>query len=140
MDEMRKDTDVAEHQEWFEVIAAFVDGERVDTEALGAALVDEAGREFLIDLVAMREMVRTTDGQAPSRPARHWSKAMAGVAAVLAVVVGVAGYAIGQHRGQVVHVAVLPPLEADVIVAVETPPPPTHVIRLDSSVPGIGGR
>ena len=53
---------VAEHQERFEVIAKFADGERVDTLALRAALADEAGRDYLIDLVAMREIVRQTEG------------------------------------------------------------------------------
>jgi hypothetical protein len=49
--------DVAERQAHYEVIAAFADGERVDTTALRAALADEAGRDYLIDLVAMREIV-----------------------------------------------------------------------------------
>jgi hypothetical protein len=154
---------VAEQQDRFEVIAKFADGERIDTQALLAALADEAGRNYLIDLVAMREIVRQAEGQgadrmtnasvvwsvpadrtprmpAPTRAVWHRGKAMIGLAAVLAMAVGVAGYAIGQQRSQIVPVAVHPPLEADVIVAAEAPPAPTQVIPLGRGVPGDGGR
>lgn len=136
---------VSEHHERFEVIAAFADGERVDTRALRAALAEEAGRDYLIDLVAMREIVGETDDRTAStstatRVVRQRSRAMIGLAAALAMAVGLAGYAIGQQRSQVVRVAVLQPLEADVIVAMEAPPEPTQVIRLGSGVPGDGGR
>lgn len=145
--------DVAEHQERLEVISRFADGERVDTQALRAALADEAGRDYLIDLVAVREIVRQAEGEravsvtdagvGPSAPARvvgHRGRTMMGLAALLAVAVGLAGYAIGQQRSHVLSVTVLPPLEADIIVAVEAPPAPTQVIHLGSGVPGDGGR
>jgi hypothetical protein len=140
--------DVAEHHERFEVIAAFADGERVDTHALRAALADEAGRDYLIDLVAMREIVAGTTGTTGTTGATgadvgvvsHWRRGMTGLAAALAIAVGLAGYAIGQQRSRVVSVAVLLPLEADVIVAMEAPPEPTQVIRLGRGVPGDGGR
>jgi hypothetical protein len=151
---LRKDLIVAE-QEQFEVIAKFADGERVDTRALRAALADEAGRDYLIDLVAMREIVREAEGPradavtddvrepraiTPMRFGGQRAKTMLGLAAVLTMAVGLAGYAMGQQRSQVVSVAVLPPLEADVIVALEAPPAPTQVIRLDAGVPRDGGR
>ena len=145
--------DVAEHPERFEVIAAFVDGERVDTHALRAALADEAGRDYLIDLVAVREIVGQTVGQrtggdehstawtsARARALGNKSRAVTRLAAGLVMAVGLAGYAIGQQRSQIVPVAVLRPLEAEVVIAVEAPPAPTHVIRLGSGVPGDGGR
>ena len=50
------------------------------------------------------------------------------------------GMRLANSVSQLVPVAVLPPLEADVIVAVEAPPAPTQVIRLGSGVPGDGGR
>jgi hypothetical protein len=145
MDEVKKDMDVTEHHNGFEVIAAFADGERVDPRALRAALADEAGRDYLIDLVAMREIVGQTEDRAPwtsapTRAVRRTRKAGSGLAAGLAMAVGLAGYAIGQQRSQVVPVAILPPLEPDVIVALEAPPAPTQVIRLGSGVPGDGGR
>ena len=142
---------MAELHERFQVIAAFADGERVDTQALRTALADEAGRDYLIDLVAMREIVGQTLGQndgddrassssGPVRAPWHRSKVLTGLAAALAVAVGLTGYGIGQQRAQIVPVAVHLPLEADVIVAVEAPPAPTQVIRLGHGVPGDGGR
>ena len=159
---MTKETDVAEHQERFEVISRFADGERVDTRALRGALADEAGRDYLIDLVAMREIVQQVEGStsgrvtgtdlassitprtsrtpASTRRAGQWSGALAGLAAAMAVAVGLVGYAIGQQRSTLVPVAVLPPLEADVTVTVEAPPAPTQVINLGDSPPARGGR
>jgi hypothetical protein len=46
-----------------EVIAAFIDGERVDAEALKQALADPAGRDYLVDLVALRGVVRSNEPQ-----------------------------------------------------------------------------
>jgi hypothetical protein len=160
--DVRKDMNVTGQQERFEVIAAFADGERVDTNALRAALADEAGRDYLIDLIAMREMVgETMDGRSGgvagpgamstavesgaamgthARATTHRARFMTGLAAALVLAVGLAGYAIGHQHAEVVPVAVLPPLEADVVVAVEAPPPPTQVIRLGSGVSSEGGR
>ena len=42
----------------FEVIDAFVDGERVDAAALKAALSEAEGREYLIDAWLLRESVQ----------------------------------------------------------------------------------
>ena len=134
---------MAEHQEQFEVIAAFADGERVDTEILRAALAQEAGRDYLIDLVAMREIVKQTDEPRAAAPARQvlpWGRSMTGIAAALAMAVGLAGYAIGQQRSQIVPVAVHVPLEADAVVSLEAPPAPTQVIQLDDAAPRSGGR
>jgi hypothetical protein len=141
---------MVEH-EHFEVIAAFADGERVDAGALRAALADDAGRDYLIDLVATREIVVQTMGDDAAgddvRPsasraprAAGGSRRTMGLAAAIAMAAGLAGYALGQQRSQVVAVAVLPPLAADVVVAVEAPPAPTQVIRLGTGMPGDGGR
>ena len=133
------------NQERCELIAAFADGERVDTSALRAALADEAGRDYLIDLIAMREIVKQTDELQSAAPVRGgsatWRRSMTGLAAALAMAVGLAGYAIGQQRSQLVPVAVHPPLAADEVVALEAPPAPTQVIRLENNtVPASGGR
>jgi hypothetical protein len=154
---------MAEHQEQLEVIARFADGERVDAKALREALGHEAGRDYLIDLVAMREITRLVDGRAlatatdtdilapvtddrmpwastSTRTPWHRGRLLAPLAAALVLMVGIAGYAIGQQRSTVVPVSVLPPLEADVMIAVEIPPAPTQVIRLGSVRSDGGGR
>ena len=73
----------------YEVIAAFADGERVDAGALKEALGEPAGRDYLIDLLALREVVHVSEPKRfaapPSRSARlRWLAA----AAMLSVVAG----------------------------------------------------
>jgi len=72
-----------------EVIAAFVDGERVDVEALKRALADEAGRDHLVDLVALRELVREPQ-PAPARVG-VWSRRALWIGAAAALVAVAAG-------------------------------------------------
>ena len=43
--------------ELYEAITAFVDGERVDPEELKRALSEAAGRDYLVDIVALRAIV-----------------------------------------------------------------------------------
>ena len=135
-----------ERQQRMEVVAAFADGERVDTEALRAALADDAGRDYLVDLIAMRELARgvaTAPAFSDARPrpaARQYRFTALAAAAAMIVTVGLGGFVLGQQRSPVVSVAVRPPLDADVFVAVETPPPATLVIPLGSGISVDGGR
>ena len=134
---------VTEQDQRFELISAFADGERVDTEALRNALADEAGRDFFIDMVAMREVVASgaTAGTVEAIPAsRATIRRVIGVAAAAVIAVGAAGYTIGHQQSRVVTVASHPPLEADAVLSVEAAPAPTHVIRLDGRTRGGGGR
>lgn len=81
----------------FETIAAFIDGERVDTVALKHALATDEGRSYLTELVAMREVIAGPTA-APlhiTRPARSSSWRGFAAAAAVALIVGVAGYALG---------------------------------------------
>jgi hypothetical protein len=50
-------TDTTHLADPLEVIAAFVDGERVNPQALDAALALPEGRAYLIDLAGLREIV-----------------------------------------------------------------------------------
>jgi hypothetical protein len=105
----------------FELIAAFLDGERVDVEALKRALSDATGRDYLADIVSLREAVRLPDPSmlavAPaSRNARRW------LAAAALVVIGAGtGFAIG-HRF------------ARTDASATTAPAPTRVIELKPGV------
>lgn len=80
----------------FEVIAAFVDGERVDPARLKSALATPDGRDYLADMVALREVVAhdlVPAAHAPARSTRRWI-----VATAAAVVLSLAGgYSLG-HR------------------------------------------
>ena len=84
------------HDHDLETIAAFIDGERVDPHALKRALADDRGRDYLVELVAMRELVATpamaTETPASTRPTRAWW--IVSAAAVLLAVAG--GFAIGE--------------------------------------------
>jgi hypothetical protein len=145
------DQTIDSRQRSLEVIAAFADGERVDTGALRDALSDAAGRDYLIDLIAMREVISGAAGAAGAAGASGASgasgaasarsnRALIGLAAAVAMAVGLGGYTIGQQRARLVPVATHAPLAPDVTVSVEAPPPPTHVIQLGNGKPDGGGR
>jgi hypothetical protein len=98
-------TDTTHLTDPLEVIAAFVDGERVNPQALEAALSLPDGRAYLIDLVGMREIVgfeRATAIAPVAAPATKASPSGARVfapwiaaAAMVACLAG--GYAFGWH-------------------------------------------
>jgi hypothetical protein len=139
------DETIDNRQRSLEVIAAFADGERVDTGALRDALSDEAGRDYLIDLIAMREVISGAAGASGASGASGAAGArgngvLIGLAAAVAMAVGLGGYTIGQQRARLVPVATHAPLAPDVTVSVEAPPPPTHVIQLGNGKLDGGGR
>ncbi|OFW12054.1 MAG: hypothetical protein A3H96_06365 [Acidobacteria bacterium RIFCSPLOWO2_02_FULL_67_36] len=114
----------------FDVIAAFVDGERVNARALADALGSAEGREYLIDVVALREvaLVPAEPGSGavarPRGPARiaRWI----GVAAALLVALA-AGYQTGLSRSPArATAAAAPAVRTDA-----APPAPTVVIKLE---------
>jgi len=85
-----------------EVISAFLDDEPFDANALAQALSELSGRELLIDLLALRDLVRTdgADVAAPSdqKPWRSSLRAVVAAAAVLVALVG--GYLFGARRAE----------------------------------------
>lgn len=126
-----------------QVIDAFIDGERVDPNALKVALAEPAGRDYFVDVWLMREAVHG-EGAAdatpwvmpvavtPRREPRRWMVAAA--AAIAGALVG--GYAIGYRTtGGVTS----PPMPAQTpAITLSAPPPsafpvpaPTRVIQLE---------
>lgn len=112
-----------------ETIAAFVDGERVDPVALKLALSNEAGRDYLVELVAMREVVSVTTASGTcavdAAPKTNWSWPTFAAVAALFVVVGTAGYGIG-------HFAAEQRLTAE-REAAKAAPPATREVAPDTS-------
>lgn len=112
-----------------DVINAFIDGEPVEAEALDRALAVEAGRSYLIDLLALRGLVEKPARQSlPVRAASPQRKTglafWAGVAALVAI--GVAGgYVSGRTVDRTNEIR---------IVEVREAPAPTHVIRMESGI------
>lgn len=131
----------------FEIIGAFVDGERVNTEALKDALATDEGRQYFVDLALLREMT-LADGHAPTfgtgaaatRPAAVSSSPVASgragwiapVAAAAAIVIALTGgYAAGRHAvptndGHEQEIASAGPSRPA--------PAPTSIIRLEPGV------
>jgi len=122
----------------FEVVDAFVDGERVDPAALTRALEDPAGRAYFVDAWLIRDGVQdelaVEETAPPPRqvPAsrRPWLLAVSAAVICLAI-----GYAVGNRvpRAGVPDVPAAIPTVVDVKPApVSFPAPaPTRVIRLE---------
>jgi len=83
-----------------EVISAYVDDEPFDANALALALSEPDGRDVLLDLLALRHLVRTEgkDIAAPNdrKPWRTSVRVVMAAAAVLVALVG--GYLVGARR------------------------------------------
>ena len=136
----------------FEIIAAFADGEHVDANELKLALANENGREYLVDVLALRRLMGDPDGRlrsesfgGPSRfrsesfnepkSSSHGHRWFAGLAAALVVASATAGFFAGRKSSVVTAVPTEPPA-----VSVQATPPellipapsPNRVIRLQT--------
>jgi len=128
-----------------ETIDAFVDGERVDGEAIKRALADPEGRAYLVDAWLLREAIQedqtrvshaaTLPVAQSAKPAQRWLVA----AAITGSLLG--GYATGRITGPEVPSAVTAP--ATTVVAQPGPafpvPAATRVIQLEFHVPNATG-
>jgi hypothetical protein len=86
-----------------DTVAAFIDGERIDPLALKRALATDEGRDYLVELVAMRELVGSSTAPTDAiiaTPTRSSSWRGLAAAAVVALTVGIAGYAVGNVRAE----------------------------------------
>jgi hypothetical protein len=122
-----------------DVIAAFADGEHVEADALKAALANEAGRDYLVDVLALRGLVSEAPAAravAAEPSARSSSWRLLPVAALL--VAGVSGgFAVGrQTTGRITPE---PEPRAPMVTAQAIPPElripapePTRVIKLET--------
>jgi hypothetical protein len=111
----------------YEVIDAFADGERVNPGALKQALSTDAGRQYLIDIVALREVAGQDIPVAPvgtraSQGAARWLALAAGLAFAV-----IGGYQAGMSRGAADAAGALPPA----VMSEKAPPVPTVVIKLE---------
>jgi hypothetical protein len=99
-----------------EVISAFLDDEPFNASRLAEALSEPAGRDLLIDLIALRHLLQTegkeVTGLIDQKPRRSALRAFVAVAAVLVALVG--GYLVGARRSE---------------LATSTAPPPTRVVQ-----------
>jgi negative regulator of sigma E activity len=88
--------------ETHEVISAFLDDESFDSGQLAEALSDQAGRDLLIDLIALRHLAQPDDKEPHTlrdqKPWRASLRVMLAAAAVLVALVG--GYLVGERRSE----------------------------------------
>ena len=124
------------------VIDAFIDGEPIDVAALRAALDEPQARDYLAELLTLREAVRTTAPSAWSLPARassvrRWRWFATAAALVISLT---AGYVMGERQAT----AIASSMETTVDFGnAPTAPAPTHVIPLRPGVNWVessGGR
>jgi hypothetical protein len=117
------------------VVAALADGEPVDPDALKSALDDPAVREYLVDLITLRESVGTLSGLPPVQWREHRSvlSRVGWMAAAAAVIVSLtAGYVAGQRA---VQAAPAPSVETFVDFSGSgSAPKPTRVVPLRPGV------
>jgi hypothetical protein len=117
-----------------EVISAFVDREPFDAEELGRALADPAGRDLLIDLIALRQLVASDALEEPraAAVARRPRPLVVALAAAATIALAVAGGYVAGTR-----------LPARTSQEIEQAPAPTQVIDLTPGKnwhPNEGGR
>ena len=110
-----------------DIIGAFIDGERVDPAALKAALARPEGRDYLVDLLALRDLtgdvasfVSSAPPARPLTPLPRWA-----TAAALIVCIG-GGFLAGTRVTRVTP--------APIATTHVTAPEPTHVVRLEPGV------
>jgi hypothetical protein len=120
----------------FGTIEAFVDGERVDPGVLKAALADPAGRDCLVELLALRDAV---GGMGPTRwsAMNRMSPLMRRVRWVAAAALIVCALSVGYLAGQrTVEATPAEPNVSAVVNLATTPaaPAPTKVITLRPGV------
>jgi hypothetical protein len=128
-----------------DVIAAFVDGEPVAADELRSALALDEAREYLIDLVALRGLVRPVgaaeiapamagheSGAPAARPAPRPRLVWTAAAAALVAISTLAGFAAGR-MGRIIEVPQNPPtvtMQAIPPAFAVPAPAPTRVIQL----------
>jgi hypothetical protein len=118
-----------------EVVDMFLDGERVDPDELKNALAQDEGRQYLVDVLRLREATPSRSHVLETPPAR---KVVVGSRAALAAAILVslvAGYVAGAHdpvqAPAPAAAAIEPAAPAPVIPAA---PAPTTVIKLEPGV------
>ena len=120
--------------EWHDVIEAFADGESVEADALKRALAVAAGREHLVDVLLVRQLVGEQSVTRPAiappgarTPLRRWGWIAAAAALIVASVTG--GYIAGRSATGASAVG----RDAHAITAGPAPAP-TRVIQLENGV------
>jgi len=110
-----------------DVISAFLDNEPFDAQELSAALATPEGRDLLIDLIVLRNVVQPVElRQQAGRPAVRGRSVWIWASAAAVLLALVSGYQVGRSEGRAT-----PALGAVVPVAA---PEPTTVLKFEPGV------
>jgi hypothetical protein len=111
-----------------DVISAFLDNEPFDARELKDALAMQEGRDLLVDLIALREIVQPTGQQVVVQTGRPlWMLASAAAAAVLLALFS--GYQFGRNEE-----AIEPLTPGESITVTTAAPEPTTVLKFEPGV------
>ena len=121
------------------IVAAFLDGEPVDGAALKQALATDVGRDYLVDVLALRQCVgtmgpvRVLPGVHRPRERSLWRWTAAAAAALIA---SIGGYLVGERASFMADVHAARSHVEAVALFEPTPhaPQPTQVIELQVDV------
>jgi hypothetical protein len=129
----------------FEVLDAFVDGERVDAAQLRRALADEDGRDYFIDAWLLRESVQDELMREPvpqialsPRSGRHWPLLAVAASIVCLVGGGFAGYRLADRPGASPAAPAI--VEAPAAAPALPAPQPTRAIPVEFSTDNAAAR
>jgi hypothetical protein len=124
------------HEQAYRVVAALADGEPVDPDSLKLALEQSAVRDYLVDLMALRQAVVTVAATSDVRWRERqsiWSRRGWLTAAAAMLLSLTAGYFAGQRTGaQSVSLSTV-----ETVVAVGAAMPAPHPTRVVSLRPGV---
>lgn len=124
-------------EEPYLVVAALADGERVDPAALKMALADQDVRDYLVDLIALRDAVGTLSASADInwQQRRRLRRRAGWISAAAAILISVtAAYFAGQRTAAAQALAA-PTIETAVdLGARPAAPRPTEVVPLRPGV------
>lgn len=132
-----RENDYGEPDPVYSVIASFLDGEAVDSSGLKHALATPEGLDYLVDLLALRESVRSTfPSEATAHRGRPWFSRSRSISIAAAMVLAaLSGYLVGQRFDPVGRPAQVS--ESPVMIEFNQPtavPVPTRVIQLQPGV------
>lgn len=115
-----------------DVISTFLDGERVEPDDLKRALESPEGRDYIVDLLTLREAIGAA---VPRKPAPVWTL-LRGSAAAAILILALAGGYIAGHRVSVPPATGETSEESQVFAVTSAPgaPEPTQVIKLEPGV------
>ena len=119
-----------------DVISTFLDAERVQPDELKRALESPEGRDYLVDLLTLREAIGGLGPFAavPRKPAPVWTLLRGSAAAAILILAMAGGYIAGHRVSGPADPANATESQVLAVTAAPSAPKPTQVIKLEPGV------